>query len=175
MRFCFRLFRLCFGRENHGNFYFFRLFSLFYALLGLRRSNFNGRRDCCRGFYRADDGLCLLRRPRRDHARTVHNRFDLTSPQHIVFSKRKLDTISDFQRQASGQIRIRAACSLHLNGAIVIYRAVIRFRVCNGFAGIRARLCGSGRRCCAKYTTEPLLPVFFKAGILQRKLKAMLS
>ena len=105
-----------------------------------RRGNFHSRRDC-RSIYRADDGLCLLRRPRRDHARTVHNGFDLPMPRHIVFSKRKLDPISDLQRQAAGQIRIRAARFLHLNRAIVIHRAVVRFRVCNGLCGrMRTRL-----------------------------------
>ena len=64
------------------------------------------------------------------------NGFDLPMPRHIVFPKRKLDPISDLQRQATGQIRIRAACSLHLNGTIVIHRAVIGFRVLNGLAGI---------------------------------------
>ena len=142
MWFCFRFFRLCFWHGNHRDFYFFSLFlRLLYALWGCRHSNFNGRRDC-RSIYRADDGFCLLRRPRRDHARTVHNGFDLPMPQHIVFPKRKLDPISDLQRQAAGQIRIRAACSLHLNRAIVIHCAIVRFCVCNGLCGrMRTRLC----------------------------------
>ena len=176
MRFCFRLFRLCFWRGNHGNFYFFILFlRLLYALFRLRCSNFNGRRDCW-GIYHANDGLCLLRRPRRDHARTVHNGFDLPLPQRTVFSERKLNPISDLDRQTAGQIRIRTARSLHLNRAIVIHRAVVRFCVCNRLCGHSSpRLCWFGRRCCGKHSSEPLLPVFFKVGIFYRKFKAMLS
>ena len=136
LRFCFRLLHLNFRSRNCGGIYFFSFFlRLFYALFRFRRNDFNDRRSY-QSIYRADDGLCLFRRPRRDHARTVHNGFDLPMPRHIVFPKRKLDPISDLERQASGQIRIRAACSLHLNGTIVIHRAVIGFRVLNGLAGI---------------------------------------
>ena len=60
----------------------------------------------------------------------------------IVFAKRKLDPISDLKRQPSGQIRIRAARSLHLNRAIVIHCAVIGFRIFIGLCGrMRSRLC----------------------------------
>ena len=51
-------------------------YRLLCALLRLRRGNFSGRRDC-RSLYHSDNGFCLLRRPRGDRARTVHNGFDL--------------------------------------------------------------------------------------------------
>ena len=62
------------------------------VLLRFRRGNFSGWRDC-RSLYHADNGFCLLRRPRGDRARTVHNGFDLPLPQQIAFSEGKLDPI----------------------------------------------------------------------------------
>ena len=77
-----------------GNAQYFnrKKYRLLCALLRFRRGNFSGWRDC-RSLYHSDNGFCLLRRPRGDRARTVHNGFDLPPPHQIAFSEGKLDPI----------------------------------------------------------------------------------
>ena len=56
------------------------------VLLRFRRGNFSGWRDC-RSIYHTDNGFCLLRRPRGDRARTVHNSFGLPPRSKSPFPK----------------------------------------------------------------------------------------